>query len=501
MYVFQSTSTVTAAGLTLANGDTLVVAPNVNVVSTDSVGISATGNARIQIYGLVAGPDFGVSSRASSGFLDLYIAPTGIVTAITSSSNNLSSTETHLIRNYGSIQGLTYTSGPGQIVNYGDMARVIVGSVSPSYEAEFYNYGTLGAGNHQPGFSNVYSGSTAHETIYNFGIISGDVNTSGDARFYNFGNIAGDVAVAGTFINEGTVIGTITFTGNIALNSGAIFGNVTVAATSFDSSQGYIYGSIQVNGGYTVGAINGGAVQGGSGNDVIVANQTQASADLHATSTLSGKGGINALYGGGAFNVFMAGDSNGGYNQIWGGASQMSDVKGYANNTLSFVNAVGGVYVDILNGHNAYVAAAGSSWAGTGAHEDSIVNVPNVVGSNFGDVIQADNGVCRITGGGKADALYAGSGSGSQDTFVFNAYSDSNVITGYDTIVGFKIGIDKIDLSAFSTDGSHLAISTAGTSNTVYLEKVPGVFNANTDLAMIVNTSAPGGLHLSDFIL
>ena len=61
MYVFQSTSTVTAAGLTLANGDTLVVAPNVNVVSTDSVGISATGNARIQIYGLVAGPDFGVS--------------------------------------------------------------------------------------------------------------------------------------------------------------------------------------------------------------------------------------------------------------------------------------------------------------------------------------------------------------------------------------------------------------------------------------------------------
>lgn len=501
MYIFQSTSTVTGSGLTLANGDTLVVAPNVNVVGTESVGVSANGNAKIQVYGLVAGPDFGISSSASSGFFDLFIAPTGMVTAVNSSSTNLSSTENHLIRNYGSIQGLTSTYGPGQIINYGDMARVLVGGSSSTYESEFYNYGTLGAGNHQPGFSNVYSGSIAHETIYNFGTISGDMNTAGDARLYNFGDITGDLAVIGTFTNEGTVVGAITFSGNSALNSGSIFGNVTVAATSFDSSQGYVYGSIQVNGGYTVAALNGGIVKGGGGNDVLVANQTHMSADLHSTTTMSGKGGVNALYGGGAFNVFMAGDSNGGYNQIWGGASQMTGVDGYTNNTLSFENAVGGVYVDILNGHNAYVAATGSNWTGTGTYEDSIINVPNIVGSNFADVIQADNGIDRITGGGRADQLYAGSGAGSQDTFVFKGYSDSNVITGYDTIVGFKIGIDKIDLSAFSTDGSHLAISTAGTSNTVYLEKVPGVFNASTDLAMIVNTSAPGGLHFSDFIL
>jgi hypothetical protein len=54
--------------------------------------------------------------------------------------------------------------------------------------------------------------------------------------------------------------------------------------------------------------------------------------------------------------------------------------------------------------------------------------------------------------------------------------------------------------SASRTDRSPLAISTAGTSNTLYVEQIPGTFNANTDLAMIVNTSAVRGLHASDLI-
>jgi hypothetical protein len=80
------------------------------------------------------------------------------------------------------------------------------------------------------------------------------------------------------------------------------------------------------------------------------------------------------------------------------------------------------------------------------------------------------------------------------------AYGGSNTVTGYDTIVGFKIGKDRIDLSALHTDGSHLAISTAGTSNTLYVEKTPGTFNSGTDLALIVNTIATGGLRAPDFV-
>jgi beta-lactamase class A len=250
-----------------------------------------------------------------------------------------------------------------------------------------------------------------------------------------------------------------------------------------------------------VGGTLSGGLSGGAGNDLIYGNTSQATADNAAWLTLDGGAGNNALYGSSGFNTFLAGDANGGFNQIWGAASKMARVSGYANNTLSFANVAAGVYVDLLNGHNAYIGSTpGGNWTGAGTYEDSIINVPNVIGSAFGDLMQADNGVDRITGGGKADQLYAGSGALSQGTFVYTGYSDSNTVTGYDTIVGFKLGTDKIDLSALHTDGSHLAISTTGTSNTLYVEQTAGTFNAATDLAMIVNTSAAGGLHASDFV-
>jgi hypothetical protein len=74
------------------------------------------------------------------------------------------------------------------------------------------------------------------------------------------------------------------------------------------------------------------------------------------------------------------------------------------------------------------------------------------------------------------------------------------VVTGYDTVVGFKLGVDKIDLSGLCTNSAHVAISTACTSNTVNVEQTPGTFNSATDLALIVNASGAGGLHASDFV-
>ncbi len=512
-YRFQSTNvmSVTGYGIELGEGDTLVVAPNVSVVAMDSSysSVQANGNAIIQVYGLVSGAN-GITSTASIGYLDIYIAPTGAVSSITSMGDAFSTAESYSIRNYGSIQGAVWTQGGGRFTNLGTMESFHDISLSSSSFVEFYNYGTVIGDTGTGAFlGEAFSGGQGKEWIYNYGIMSGLIDTSVVSHFYNFGTInqLGSWIFLGrsstsTFVNDGEIVGSVTFGGASGLNSGTIRGNIDLGSGTFDSSSGYIYGSISTQGGYVVGALNGSVLIGGNAtNDVLVANQAQGSADLHSVTTLSAKGGINALYGGGAFNVFSAGDGNGGHNQIWGGASQMIGVSGYGNNTLSFEGAVGGVYVDILNGHNAYIASASSNWTGVGTYEDSIINVPNIVGSRFADVIQADNGIDRITGGGGADQLYAGAGSGSQDTFIFKAYSDSNIVTGYDTIVNFKRGVDKVDLSAFTVDGSHLAISTAGTSNTIYLEKVPGIFNASTDLAMIVNTSAPGGLHASDFIL
>jgi hypothetical protein len=443
-----------------------------------STAISFNAGASVSIAGNVTGGYSAISGfNAGNGLATIAVADSGVLTGV---SYGMYVTGAHAIYNSGSVTATgsggtgMFLQGAGYLVNTGTIAGGLYGIATADSTAAdnlvTVNTGTIS------GTSNAYrSTSAASERLVNQGTMNGDVL---------LGSHAGS-----TFVNAGILNGSVT------LGSGA--GEI------LDSTFGIIGGPVVAgSGGDTIIAgKNGGSVTGGSGNDMLYANQTQTTADNAAHTTLDGGLGVNALYGGGAFTTFLAGDTGGGYNQIWGGASKMTGVGGYTNNTLSFANASAGVFVDLLSGHNAYIGSTpGGNWTGTGTYEDSISNVPNVSGSSFGDVIQADTGIDRITGGGKADQLYAGSGAGSQDTFVYTGYSDSNTVTGYDTIVGFKAGTDKIDLSAFNSNGAHLAISTAGTSNTVYLEQTPGTFNAATDLAMIVNTSAAGGVHASDFI-
>jgi len=275
-------------------------------------------------------------------------------------------------------------------------------------------------------------------------------------------------------------------------------GPSSVTPIAIDQLPGVHNASGSAFGDLLVGDAAGGVLAGLDGDDLLYGNTSQAAADSEVQAILRGGAGSNALYGGSAFNTFVVGDAAGGVNQVWGGASQMPGVAGFTNNTLSYADVAGGrsVYVDLLTGHNGYVND-GANNDGAYTLEDSIANVPNVIGSSGGDILIADNGTDRLQGGGGADALYAGGGA---DTFAYAAYADSNLVTGYDTIVGFKIGVDRIDLSALHTDATHLVISTAGTSNTVYVEQTPGTFNSATDLALVANTTTSGGLHASDFI-
>jgi hypothetical protein len=443
-----------------------------------SSAISFSAGASVSIAGNVSGGYSAISGfNAGNGNATIVVAGSGVLNGV---SYGMYVTGAHTITNAGSIAASGssgngfYLSGAGYLVNTGTISSGFYGVATQDATAGD-SLVTVNAGTISGASFSYHGASAASERFINEGVLNGDVLLGSHA--------------SSSFVNAGTLNGSVT------LGSGA--GQLA------DSTFGDIAGPITcgIGGDTVVAGRNGGSVQGGAGNDVLYANQTQAAANAASQTILDGSTGINALYGGGGFTTFIAGDTSGGYNQIWGGASKMAGVSGYTNNTLSFTNASAGVFVDLLNGHNAYIGSTpGGNWTGTGTYEDSIVNVPNVIGSTVGDVIQADNGVDRITGGGKADQLYAGSGVGSQDTFVYTGYSDSNTVTGYDTIVGFKIGTDKIDLSALHTDGSHLAISTAGTSNTLYVEQTPGTFNAATDLAMIVNTSTAGGLHASDFV-
>ena len=292
--------------------------------------------------------------------------------------------------------------------------------------------------------------------------------------------------------------------GSSIVNAGTLNGKVSVGALNagagqvFDSTLGTVSGAIFVGpaGGIVIAGQTGGSVFGGAGNDMLYANSTLAAADNHARTNLDGGAGINALYGGSGFNTFIVGDASGGYNQIWGGASRdgqrsrLHEQHAFICHRASWSLCRSSQWTQRL-----CRVDPGGSWTGSGTYEDSIVNVPNVIGSAFGDVIQADNGADRIAGGGKADQLYAGSSGSSQDIFVYNGYGDSNTVTGYDTIVGFKAGTDKIDLSAFNTNGAHLALSTGRhVQAPLSRAELPvRLVNAATDLALIVNTSVAGG--------
>jgi Ca2+-binding RTX toxin-like protein len=311
--------------------------------------------------------------------------------------------------------------------------------------------------------------------------------------FYPVSSVDYSTATGGVYVDLAAQ-----FTQHAPAGQGWSGGPGSVTPVSTDSLNGiqYVTGSSLDD--LLVGGTLTGDLSGGAGNDMIYGNTSQATADNAAWLTLDGGAGNNALYGSSGFNTFMAGDANGGFNQIWGAASKMASVLGFANNTLSFAGVASGksVYVDLLAGHNAYVNS-GPQNNGSYTLEDSIANVPNVIGSSGGDVIMADGGTDRLTGGAAADQLYAGPGA---DTFVYTAYGDSNLVSGYDTLYGFKAGIDEVDLSALHSDASHLLIETSGTTNSVYLEATPGSFNANTDLAMVINTAAAGGVHSSDFV-
>ena len=118
------------------------------------------------------------------------------------------------------------------------------------------------------------------------------------------------------------------------ISTDPLFGIHNVVGSSFDD--------------LLVGGTLSGTLAGAAGNDLIYGNTSQATADNMSQLVLDGGNGVNALYGSSGFNIFMAGNALGGFNQIWGAASKMAGVSGYANNTISFAAtpAGGNVYVD-----------------------------------------------------------------------------------------------------------------------------------------------------------
>ncbi len=251
-----------------------------------------------------------------------------------------------------------------------------------------------------------------------------------------------------------------------------LFGGNGNDTASYAAETSRVYATIEGAAGYVGGLIGAGLrdsfaaienLRGGAGNDLLVGDAT--------INTLHGGAGSDVLFGRNGDDVLIGGAvASGGYNQLFGGTG--NDTASYAGETTAVTASLAGRW--------AYVGGVAATNL-----RDVFNGVENLVGGSAVDVLVGDGLANILEGGGGADQLYGGADA---DTFVFRAVSDSNVVTGYDTIVDFVAGTDRIDLRALGTNSGRVIITSDGTATKLLVELSPGtfdgVFDGSSDLAV-----------------
>ncbi|MCY1211029.1 repeat domain protein [compost metagenome] len=206
---------------------------------------------------------------------------------------------------------------------------------------------------------------------------------------------------------------------------------------------------------------------------------TTATQNLHVTleagTTFVGTAAADAIHG-------TTGDDNlsglGGDDVLVGGLGNDVLNGGAGSDTASYENATSGVTVNL--------ALVGPQDTG-GAGLDTLIEMENLLGSNFNDVLTGDSGNNLLVGNGGDDLLMGNGGSDSlmggdgADTFKWLAGE-----TGTTTIIDFTPGQDTLDLSQLLT-GEH---SDAGSLD----DFLTMAFGTSTTITVDTNTAAnPGG--------
>jgi Peptidase M10 serralysin C terminal len=514
--VYQTTPIVVSSGnaLTMTAGEDLFV--DTSLVTTDSGGdgVFCSSNATIVDNGFIEGGNGIVVGTSGPALSNIQIATTGEVAAWNDGGQAIEVSGAFDVVNNGQIYVPGFAVGvvnfgAGTWTNYGvidctELSAIVDDDSTATDVVTTYNYGTItGGDSYDDGFS-----SGGEQTLVNHGTMNGAIyiGNSSDNTIENFGTIEGAITLDG---NTSLAYGA----DDSVTNEGLIDGGVSLgngADQVFNSTLGSVNGAVACGSGgdVAIAGQTGGTVTGGSGADALYANPTSTAADNVAKTTLDGRTGDNWLYGDGAYTTFMSGDNAAGtYNQIFGGASQMEGVSGYTNNTVDYAgmsSAYKSAYIDLLHGDTYMCTIADANGAPSSdlVFEDYLQNVPNVIGTSGSDVIICDNGVDRIThGSGAGDVLYAGTGAASQDTFAYTNL-DESPLSDHDIIEGFKVGIDKIDLTALDLPIADVFLSYGGDgSNTIYVEKDPAIgFNSATDMIISVQASTSTAMTYKDII-
>ncbi len=252
-------------------------------------------------------------------------------------------------------------------------------------------------------------------------------------------------------------------------------------------------------------------VIGSSHDDAIIGSNM-------VDNIIEGGGGADYINGlGGDDTVSYQGSSNGVVVRLWNGTGSSGDAEGDvlvdienvtgsnhndaiigSNMVDNFIEGGGGAdYINGLGGNNAASYKHSETgvtvrlWNGTGtggdAEGDTLVNIVNVRGSEFGDTLLGSFGTDNILfGGGGGDHLFGLSGN---DTFMF---SDN---FGNDVIHDFADGSEFMDMTESSLSAADLRIEVVGADTIVHFDQVDATI---TDTITIEGVAA--GIDAGDFI-
>jgi uncharacterized delta-60 repeat protein len=134
---------------------------------------------------------------------------------------------------------------------------------------------------------------------------------------------------------------------------------------------------------------------------------------------------------------------------------------GTGNDTVTYLTVLAGVHVDLAAGTASSLGV--NDPAGIG--HDTIVNIENIIGSNYSDLLTGDDGDNAVTGGGGNDTIDGGEGSdtavydGNYENYVIGYNAGTDAYTIYDRTAG-RDGSDKLrNVESFDFNGTTKSVA------------------------------------------
>ncbi len=210
------------------------------------------------------------------------------------------------------------------------------------------------------------------------------------------------------------------------------------------------------------GGLGGDTINGGNGSDTVSYADSASLVDVNLTRT-------GVQFGGSATDDILSNIEHiigSAYPDKLAGNAVANTIDGGAGtDTMSYFASTSAVTVDL----SLATAQSGGFAAG-----DILINIENLTGSMYNDILTGNTGNNILTGSTGKDTLTGGTGA---DTFRYTATTDSTSVAGTrDIITDFNISqADKIDLSAFAGTFSFKGTGAfTGTANEVNYAQVSG---------------------------